>query len=151
MAWPAPYEGFLTIGLNRAVSLLAEPRPQRRGAPTPIKTLGNHPDDGQPVNLFSGRYGPYVKHGDINATVPSDIAPEEITLQQAIDLIAARPQSGKGRRGKSRAASNAAAATEAAVNTNTKKKGTAPRGQKTQGKASPKKKAVSRKTAAAAE
>jgi len=140
-------DDVLTIGLNRAVSLLAEPRAQRRGAPAPLKTLGNHPTDGAPVNLFSGRYGPYVKHGDINATVPSDISPDEITLQQAVDLIAARPQAAKGRRQR-----NGRAKPRAAADTSTNKKGTAPRGQKaTSGKAPPKKKAAARKTAAAAE
>jgi DNA topoisomerase I len=144
-------DDVLTIGLNRAVSLLAEPRQQRRGMPTPIKTVGNHPSDGQPVNLFSGRYGPYVKHGEINATVPSDIVPEEITLQQAVDLIAARPQAAKGRRSRNGRV-NGRAAPNADTNTKTNKKGKAPRGQKTTAaKAAPKKKAASRKTAAAAE
>src|SRR6185437_5397147 len=89
-------DDVLTIGLNRAVSLLAEPKPQRRGMPTPIKSLGAHPADGAPVNLFSGRYGPYVSHGGVNATL-RDTSPDEVTLQQAVDLLAARPQP-KGKR-----------------------------------------------------
>jgi DNA topoisomerase-1 len=84
------------IGLNRAISLLAEPKPQRRGMPTPIKSLGPHPSDGQPINLFSGRYGPYVSHGGVNATI-RDVSPEELTVEQAIALLAARPQP-KGKR-----------------------------------------------------
>jgi DNA topoisomerase I len=84
-------DDVLTIGLNRAISLLAEPKPQRRGMPTPIKSLGAHPSDGAPVNLFNGRYGPYVSHGGVNATL-RDISPDEVTLQQAVDLLAARPQ-----------------------------------------------------------
>jgi DNA topoisomerase I len=83
-------DDVLTIGLNRAVSLLAEPRKGRRGAPEPIRVLGNHPADSAPVNLFSGRYGPYVSHAGINATLPQDISPEEVTLEQAIELLSAR-------------------------------------------------------------
>src|SRR5208282_3262894 len=80
-------DDVLTIGLNRAVSLLAEPRQPRRGMPTPIKVLGPHPADGAPINLFSGRYGPYVSHGGINATLPRDISTDEVTLEQAVELI----------------------------------------------------------------
>ncbi|HEX4193612.1 MAG TPA: DNA topoisomerase, partial [Stellaceae bacterium] len=84
-------DDILSIGLNRAVSLLAEPKPQRRGMPTPIKSLGPHPSDGEPINIFSGRYGPYVAHGGVNATI-RDVQPEELTVEQAIALLAARPQ-----------------------------------------------------------
>ena len=134
-------DDVLTIGLNRAVSLLAEPRAPRRGAPTPIKSLGNHPADGAPINLFSGRYGPYVSHGGINATVPRDIVPEEVTLDQAVELLAARPQNGKNTR-RARAPS--------AADKNRNKKGTAQVGQKTTKKPSTKKKPAPRKAAAAA-
>jgi len=130
-------DDVLTIGLNRAVSLLAEPRAPRRGAPTPLKVLGNHPDDGAPVNLFSGRYGPYVSHDGINATLPRDISPDAVTLEQAIELIAARPQSGKNKRRKPQ--------------NETTKKGTAPVGQETNKKNTAKKKTALRKTASAAE
>ncbi|MGH7032514.1 MAG: topoisomerase C-terminal repeat-containing protein [Stellaceae bacterium] len=132
-------DDVLTIGLNRAVSLLAEPRAPRRGAPTPLKSLGGHPADGAPVNLFNGRYGPYVSHGGINATVPRDIEPEALTLDQAVELLAARPQNGK----------NARRARGAAAN-KTNKKGTAALGQKTTKKSSTKKKPAPRKAAAAA-
>ncbi len=140
-------DDVLTIGLNRAVSLLAEPRAPRRGMPTPLKTLGEHPADGAPVNLFSGRYGPYVSHAGINATLPGDISPDEVTLQQAVDLIAARPQSGKGKR---RAKGRSAGAKTIQKNSdkNSTTKGTAPSGQKTTKKSPAKKKAPSRKAAA---
>ncbi|MGE0154613.1 MAG: type I DNA topoisomerase [Reyranellaceae bacterium] len=82
-------DDVLTIGLNRAVSLLAEAKPGR-GRAAPLKVLGQHPDDNQPVELFSGRYGHYVKHGKTNATVPGDIEPLAITLEQALPLLAAR-------------------------------------------------------------
>jgi DNA topoisomerase-1 len=84
-------DDVLTIGINRAVSLLAEPRKgAARRAPTPLRSLGNHPEDGAPVNLFSGRYGPYVSHGGVNATLPRDIEPDAVTLDQALELLGAR-------------------------------------------------------------
>jgi len=85
-------DDVLTVGLNRAVSLLAEPRQGRRGAPTPLRELGAHPEDNAPVSLFRGRYGPYVKHDGVNATLPSDIAPDEVTLEQAVGLLRAQAE-----------------------------------------------------------
>ncbi len=91
-------DDVLTIGLNRAVSLLAEAKPGR-GRAAPLKVVGQHPDDSQPVELYSGRYGHYVKHGKTNATVPGDIEPLEITLEQALPLLAARAaKSGGGKK-----------------------------------------------------
>jgi DNA topoisomerase-1 len=82
-------DDVLTVGINRAVSLLAEAKPGR-GRATPLKVIGNHPADQKPIELFSGRYGPYVKHGKINATVPKEIEPTELTLERAVELIAER-------------------------------------------------------------
>ena len=91
-------DDVLTIGIDRAVALLAEPRKGGgRRAPTPLRVLGSHPGDGAPVNLFSGRYGPYVSHGGVNATLPRDIAPETVRLEQAIELLGARSK-GKTKR-----------------------------------------------------
>lgn len=83
-------EDVLTIGLNRAVDLLAQK--QQRGA-SALKSLGEHPDGGE-VTLHSGRYGPYVKYGKVNATLPKDSAPEDVTLEQALELIAAKAAKG---------------------------------------------------------
>ena len=88
------------IGLQRAVELLAAPK-SARGAGG--KQLGAHPDDQQPVTLLSGRYGPYVKHGKVNATVSQDYDPATLTLQQAVDILAARQaKNGKGTKPKGR-------------------------------------------------
>ncbi|TXL76330.1 type I DNA topoisomerase [Vineibacter terrae] len=110
-------EDVLSIGMNRAVALLAEPK-AGRGSRAPVKalrTLGPHPDDGQPVEVYSGRYGPYVKHGKVNATLTNGLAPEAVTLEQALPLLAARAANGGGgRRGNRRAASKKAAAPKAA-------------------------------------
>ncbi|WOR15167.1 type I DNA topoisomerase [Hyphomonas sp. FCG-A18] len=86
-------EEMLEIGLNRAVTLIADKRanPGGRGrtAAKALRELGNH-TDGEPIKVFEGRYGPYVKHGKTNATLPKDIAPDAVTLEQAIELIEAK-------------------------------------------------------------
>jgi DNA topoisomerase I len=91
-------DDVLTIGLNRAVSLLAEPRGARRGGAAPGKPLGNHPADDKPVTLHEGRYGPYVKHGKINATLPKSLTPGDVTLEQALPLLEERAVRGGGGR-----------------------------------------------------
>ncbi len=86
-----PDEDVLTIGMNRAVALLAEPRSARgRQQVKPLRVLGVHPADGAPVELYEGRYGPYVKHGKTNATLPRDSDLATFPLEQALPLIAAR-------------------------------------------------------------
>jgi DNA topoisomerase I len=92
-----PDEVF-TVGLNRAVSLLAEPKKGRggRAATAPLKVLGAHPELGGEIQVLAGRYGPYVKHGKVNATIPKGTEPEQVTLEEAVKLIAARAEaSGK--------------------------------------------------------
>ncbi|MDR3514577.1 MAG: type I DNA topoisomerase [Azospirillaceae bacterium] len=90
-------DDVLTIGLNRAVVLLAEAK--GKAAAAPGKVLGDHPKDGKPVSLHSGRYGPYVRHGKIMASLPRGQAAEEFTLAQAVELIAAKAASTKGAKG----------------------------------------------------
>jgi DNA topoisomerase I len=81
-------ESVFDITLERAVALLKEPKAfSARGA---LKVLGKHPQDGQPVALYSGRYGPYVKHGKTNATIPASADPAKITLEEALALLAAK-------------------------------------------------------------
>ncbi|MEQ1608111.1 MAG: type I DNA topoisomerase [Hyphomonadaceae bacterium] len=83
------------IGLNRAVTLIAEKRAGKgagrgRGqAAPPLREVGNHPD-GEAIRLYSGRFGPYLKHGQINANIPRGADPATITLEQAIELVDAR-------------------------------------------------------------
>jgi DNA topoisomerase I len=87
-------ESVFDIGLERAVALLKEPKQfSARGA---LKVLGKHPADNQPVALYSGRYGPYVKHGKVNATLPDKDAIGTITLEEAVELLQARAKKGKG-------------------------------------------------------
>jgi len=86
------------VGLNRAVSLLAEKRAggARRGEAAALKDLGAHPGDGAPVRVLSGRYGPYIKHGATNANVPRGADPQALTLEEAVKLLAEREAKGGG-------------------------------------------------------
>src|SRR5262249_46117824 len=78
------------------------PRKGRFGA-DPGRPLGEHPDKGGPVVVKNGRYGPYVSHDGINATLPSDMTPETVTLEQALPLLDARAARGTGKKPKRRA------------------------------------------------
>ena len=90
-----PDEVF-SIGLNRAVTLIAEkiaqPSKGRRFGADPGRALGDHPAKGGPVVAKKGRYGPYVSHNGVNATLPADKTPESITLDEAVALIDARAE-----------------------------------------------------------
>ena len=91
----SPDEVF-TVGLNRAVTLIAEKRAKgsrgRRFGADPGRPLGNHPTKGGPVVAKKGRYGPYVSHEGVNATLPADKTPETVTLEEAVALIDARAE-----------------------------------------------------------
>ena len=100
------------IGVNRAVTVLAEKKANPRGGRSSnnvIKELGEHPADGKAVRVLNGTYGPYVKYEKINATIPKDEIPEAITLERGLELIAARQQRGAsgGKRKKSSAKKSA--------------------------------------------
>ncbi|MCE8005870.1 type I DNA topoisomerase [Aestuariivita sp.] len=80
-----------TVGMNRAVQLLAEKVASRGGrgkAAKPLRELGEHPTDGGPVNVMDGKYGPYIKWEKVNATLPKEIDPSAVTMDQAVQLIA---------------------------------------------------------------
>lgn len=88
----ASVDEVFEIGMNRAVEVLAQKLargPGRGAAAKPLKELGEHPDGG-PVQVMPGRYGPYVKWGKINATLPKEMDPEAVTLEEALPLIAAK-------------------------------------------------------------
>ena len=82
-------EEVFTIGMNRAVEVLAQKAAGRRGGAVaePLRTLGEHPAGG-PVVVMPGKYGPYVKWAKVNATLPKELAPEAVTLDEAVALIA---------------------------------------------------------------
>ena len=88
-------EDVFTVGINRAVTLLAErkargPRAGRGGQA--LKELGAHPQSGVMIKVMKGRYGPYVSDGKLNATIPNDQAPESVTMEEAVALLAARAE-----------------------------------------------------------
>ena len=88
------------IGINRAVALLAEKRAGRRGggSGTALKDLGAHPESGEAVQVMPGRFGPYVKSGKINATLPKDVDPAALTMEQAVALLAAKAAKGPAKK-----------------------------------------------------
>ena len=127
-----------TIGMNRAVEVLAQKVIRGRAAATePLKSLGDHPEGG-PVAVMNGRYGPYVKWGKVNATLPRDMTPEDVTLETALELIAAK----QARGGKKKAATKKPAAKKpAAKKPATKKPATKAATKKTPAKKAAKPKA----------
>ena len=78
---------FFEIGINRAVSLLANAKPGRLKSSSEIKTLGDHPDEKKPIKVMKGKFGPYIKYKTINATIPDQYDPETISMDEALDLI----------------------------------------------------------------
>jgi DNA topoisomerase-1 len=83
-------DDVLTITLERALELLAEPKAGRgRGrAAAPIRELGPHPEDGEPVNLYNGPYGVYIKHGKLNASLPEGETAESLSMETALKALA---------------------------------------------------------------
>jgi DNA topoisomerase-1 len=86
-------EQLFTVTLDEALALLAEPKKSRRrpsAAKALLKEVGKHPASGATINLFAGRYGPYVTDGTTNASLPKGQEPEQLSLEQAVELLAAR-------------------------------------------------------------
>ncbi|WP_426028609.1 type I DNA topoisomerase [Brevundimonas sp. TWP2-3-4b2] len=114
----ADIDEVFEVGLNRAVVLLAEKRAGkfagRGGATAPLKDLGAHPETGEPIHVMAGRFGPYVKSGKINATLPKGTVPEDLTLEDALPLLAARALAAPAAKGKKAPAKKAAAKKPAA-------------------------------------
>lgn len=90
-----PDDDVFSIGMNRALALLAEPPKGRRAVAAtagPLREIGLHPADQQPITLHAGRFGPYVKHGKLNASLPKRLAPETLSLEQAVQLLTERAE-----------------------------------------------------------
>ena len=84
-------EEIFSIGLNRAVTLIAEAKPGRISSSL-IKDLGEHPEDKKPVRIMKGQYGPYIKYKSLNATIPEEKDPIELTMEEALILIEKRKE-----------------------------------------------------------
>ena len=116
-----PDENVLTVGINRAVALLAEAGKGHGRVAAVLRTIGNHPEDDAPITVHKGRYGPYIKHKRLMASVPKDRDPEEVSLEQAVELLAARAARAKSK-GKGKAATKSKAKTKAKTKKSTTKR-----------------------------
>jgi len=92
-------EEIFSIGLNRAITLIAEAKPGRMSS-SMIKDLGEHPEDKKPVRVMKGQYGPYIKYKSLNATIPEEKDPVEITMDDALILIEKRKEYDKNKKAK---------------------------------------------------
>jgi DNA topoisomerase-1 len=92
---------LLEVTLNEALALLAEPKRRGRAAAVkrePLRTFDASPVTGKTVQLLSGRYGPYLTDGETNASLPKDAKPEEVTFQEALNLLADRAARGPAKK-----------------------------------------------------
>ena len=92
-------EEIFSIGLNRAITLIAEAKPGRMSSSI-IKDLGEHPEDKKPVRVMKGQYGPYIKYKSLNATIPEEKDPTELTMDEALILIEKRKEYDKTKKSK---------------------------------------------------
>ncbi|MGB5973996.1 MAG: topoisomerase C-terminal repeat-containing protein, partial [Nodosilinea sp.] len=108
-------DDVLTVTLERALELLAQPKSGRgRKKADPLKELGSHPDDQEPIAVFNGPYGLYVKHGKVNASVPEGTELDAISLEEAVSWINAKAPAKKGKGGKGKSTTSRTAKTAAA-------------------------------------
>jgi DNA topoisomerase-1 len=117
-------DDVLLVGLERAIELLATPK-KGRGGRTALKDLGAPAGSDEGIQLFDGPYGLYVKQGKLNASLPEGTTADTITLEQAVELLAAKAATGKAKAKATRAAKSSA--TKAAGGTGTKAKAAASR------------------------
>jgi DNA topoisomerase-1 len=150
-------DDVLSITFDRALALLAEPKATRgkRGAAKPLRELGAHPEDGEPVNIYDGPYGAYIKHGKVNASLPEGQTVEEISMDVAVEALNAKAGA-KGKKSgttKSKATTSKTAAAKKSTSKKTADDDSEVAEKKTTKKAATKstaKKTTTRKTAAAA-
>lgn len=124
-------DDVLTISLERALEILAEPKKERRTSGSkskqPLRELGPHPADGEPVNIYDGPYGPYIKHGKTNVSLPEGQSPEQLTLSQSLELLATKATSTKSTRKTSKSTGSNTKSTPKSSTTTAKKKSTTSR------------------------
>jgi DNA topoisomerase-1 len=122
-------DNILTIELDRALELLAEPKKGRSStrskSKAPLREMGAHPADGEPVNIYDGPYGAYIKHGKTNVSVPEGESVESLTLDKAVELLAAKAGSTAKTSRKSTSTKSATGAKKTTTGKTTTKKTTA--------------------------
>lgn len=124
-------EEVFTIGMNRAVEVLAAKQTRgRAAAAAPLRELGDHPSGGA-IQVMNGRYGPYVKWEKVNATLPRDVTPEDLTVEQALELITAKAGKSPARKTAAKPAAKPAGKTAAKKATAKKPAAAKPAAKKT--------------------
>ncbi|MCC5625891.1 type I DNA topoisomerase [Nostoc sp. CHAB 5715] len=120
-------DNVLTILLERALELLSEPKKGRSStnskSKAALRELGTHPDDEETINIYDGPYGPYIKHGKTNVSIPEGQTVENITLAEALNLLSAKASTAKSTRKTTKSTTSKSKST-AKSTTSTKKKGT---------------------------
>ncbi len=121
-------DNVLAISLERALELLSEPKKGRSStnskSKAALRELGTHPEDGETINIYDGPYGPYIKHGKTNVSIPEGQTVEDITLAAALSLLAAKTSTGKSTRKTSKSTTSKSKSTAKSSTTAAKKKGT---------------------------
>ncbi|MEH2281443.1 MAG: type I DNA topoisomerase [Nostoc sp.] len=121
-------DNVLTISLERALELLAEPKKGRSStnskSKAALRELGTHPEDGETINIYDGPYGPYIKYGKTNVSIPEGQSVEDVTLTAALNLLAAKASTGKSTRKTSKSTSSKSKSTAKSSTTAAKKKPT---------------------------
>ncbi len=119
-------DNVLTVELPRALELLAQPKSQRgRSSKKPLRELGVHPEDGKPVNIYEGPYGKYIQHNKLNAGLPEGEEVESITLETALQALAAKAETKKtSRKSTTRKTASTSAAKKKTTSTTKKKSST---------------------------
>ena len=92
------FEQLFELSLDDAVEIFKQPKGGRKRKV--LKELGEHPETGKPMQVLDGRYGPYIKMGRTNASLPKDESPEDITVERAVELIAEKKAKKKKKKGK---------------------------------------------------
>ncbi|MEH2120118.1 type I DNA topoisomerase [Nostoc sp.] len=121
-------DNVLTINLERGLELLSEPKKGRSStnskSKAALRELGTHPEDGETINIYDGPYGPYIKHGKTNVSIPEGQSVEDVTLAAALNLLAAKASTTKSTRKTSKSTSSKSKSTAKSSTTAAKKKGT---------------------------
>lgn len=119
-------DNVLTINLERALELLSEPKKGRSStnskSKAALRELGTHPEDGETINIYDGPYGPYIKHGKTNASIPEGESVENVTIAAALNLLAAKASTGKSTRKTSKSTSSKSKSTAKSSTATAKKK-----------------------------
>ncbi|MEH2358348.1 type I DNA topoisomerase [Nostoc sp.] len=119
-------DNVLTIPLERALELLSEPKKGRTStnskSKAALRELGTHPEDGETINIYDGPYGPYIKHGKTNVSIPEGESVEDVTLSAALNLLAAKASTAKSTRKTTKSTSSKSKSTAKSSTTAAKKK-----------------------------